>query len=105
MITITPAAAEQIQISAQKNGSPDTGLRLAARTDEDGTVHYGMGFDQKKPDDLTLNAGGVEVLIGENYREFFLGTTLDYVELNPGEFRFIFSNPNDPNHRTEIEKQ
>ena len=27
------------------------------------------------------------------------GATLDYVELNPGEWRFIFINPNDPSHK------
>jgi iron-sulfur cluster assembly protein len=28
----------------------------------------------------------------------FMGAVLDYVEINPGEHRFIFTNPNDPSH-------
>ena len=27
------------------------------------------------------------------------GATLDYVEVNPGELRYIFINPNDPSHK------
>ena len=26
------------------------------------------------------------------------GATLDFVELEPGDFQFIFLNPNDPNY-------
>jgi iron-sulfur cluster assembly protein len=31
--------------------------------------------------------------------ELLTGAMLDYVELNPGEWRFIFINPNDPSHK------
>ena len=30
------------------------------------------------------------------FQELLVGATLDFVELQPGEFQFVFINPNDP---------
>jgi iron-sulfur cluster assembly protein len=94
MITVTPPAAAQILQSAG-----GTGLRLAARLDEKGVVEYGMGFDDKAADDLEVASNGVNVLVSPGSVELLSGATLDYVEINPGEWRFIFVNPNDPSHK------
>ena len=37
-------------------------------------------------------------MISETSRPLLEGTTIDYVELEPGEFQFIFMNPNDANY-------
>jgi iron-sulfur cluster assembly protein len=94
MITVTPRAAAQILQSAE-----GAGLRLAARLDEKGVLEYGMGFDDKAPDDLEVTSNGVTLLVSPGSAELLTGATLDYVELNPGEWRFIFANPNDPSHK------
>lgn len=99
MITITPQAAEQILKSAQQTGLEEACLRLAARLDEKGTIEYGMGFDDKADDDMQVVAGGISVLVSPGSVELLTGATLDYVELNAGERRFIFINPNDPSHK------
>lgn len=100
MITITPQAAEQIRRSAEQTNATGVPLRLAARRLEDGTIDYGMGFDdQPRDDDTRVAADGVDVLISGASKELLTGATLDYVELNPGEFHFIFINPNDPQHK------
>jgi iron-sulfur cluster assembly protein len=99
MITITPQAAEQILKSAQQAGLEEACLRLAARLDEKGTIEYGMGFDDKADDDMQVAAGGISVLVSPGSVELLTGATLDYVELNAGERRFIFINPNDPSHK------
>ena len=98
MITVTPPAAAQIRQSA--NGA---GLRLAARLDDKGIIEYGMGFDDKAPDDLEVASNGVKVLVSPGSVELLTGATLDYVEINPGEWRFIFINPNDPSHKAPKE--
>jgi iron-sulfur cluster assembly protein len=100
MITITPQAAEQILKSAQQAGLEEACLRLAARLDEKGTIEYGMGFDDKAEGDLLVAAAGITLLVSPGSVELLTGATLDYVELNPGEPRFIFVNPNDPSHKT-----
>lgn len=99
MITVTPQAAEQIAKSAQQAGAGGVCLRLAARLDDKGVIEYGMGFDDKAEGDLPVAAGGITLLISPASVELLTGATLDYVEINPGEARFIFINPNDPSHK------
>ena len=74
-------------------------MRIAARRNPDGSIHYGMGFDdQQLEGDLHVTSEGIDVTISEASRLLLEGTTLDYVELEPGEFQFIFMNPNDSNY-------
>ena len=86
MITITPAAAEKIQASAAEGDMQGLAMRIAAKRNPDGTIHYGMGF------------GGVDVVIGESSHLLLEGTTMDFVEIEPGTWQFIFMNPNDANY-------
>lgn len=100
MITITSAAAEQILISAARIADPkEACLRIAARLDGKGTLEYGMGFDAKGEGDLEAASNGVAILLSPGSAELLAGAILDYVEINPGEARFIFINPNDPSHK------
>jgi iron-sulfur cluster assembly protein len=98
MIRITPAAATQVRLAAEQSNSRDMPLRIAIALEKDGSFQYGMGFDEKKEDDVLLNSEGINIVVSNNCTEALMGATLDYVELNPGEFRFIFTNPNDPAH-------
>ena len=99
MITITPAAAEQIRISAEKGDMQGLSMRIAAKRNPDGSIHYGMGFDDNKIDgDMHINAGGIDVVIGESSHLLMEGATIDYVEIEAGTWQFIFMNPNDANY-------
>ncbi|MHB8496136.1 MAG: HesB/IscA family protein [Casimicrobiaceae bacterium] len=100
MISITPAAAAQILESArQSDAGEEIYLRLAARLDATGVLEYGMGFDARADGDLLAVSQGINVLIAAGSAELLAGATLDYVEINAGEHRFIFINPNDPSHK------
>jgi len=100
MITITPQAAEQILKSAQQAGlGGEACLRLAARLGDKGAIEYGMGYDEQAEGDTQVVAGAIKVLVSAGCVELLAGATLDYVEINPGEPRFIFINPNDPSHK------
>ncbi len=90
MFTLTSAAAQQIQLAAQASSAENMALRLAAKLDSDGTVQYGMGFDEPDDEDLKLNLEGVDIVIGMPYQALLEDTTLDFVEMEPGEFNFIF---------------
>ena len=98
MITITKAAAAQIRKSAEQSDSEDMYLRIAARREDEGGIEYGMGFDDMKPQDQIYRSGGVEVIIADSCKDLLAGATVDFVELNPGQFEFIFQNPNDQRH-------
>ena len=99
MITVTPQAAQQIAKSAPQAGPGKACLRLAARLDDKGVIEYGMGFDDQADGDAQVVSGEVTILISPGSVELLSGATLDFVEINPGEWRFIFINPNDPSHK------
>jgi len=100
MFKITEAAAEQIRRAAESQQQPgeDTplGLRIAAKVDEDGELAYGMGFDEERENDVKIESCGVTLLIAPHSQNLLTGAMLDFVELNPGEFQFVFFNPNEP---------
>lgn len=100
MFNLTPSAAEQIlrAAAAQQEDDEPPGLptlRVAAKI-EDGEIVYGMGFDEEREQDAVIESCGVTLLIAPRSQELLAGATLDFVELHPGEFQFIFNNPNDP---------
>jgi len=95
MITVTPSAAQQIRVAATQSDCDEMGLRIAARRDPAGALHYAMGFDEARDDDLVVTSEGVALVVAPSQTELLDGLTLDYVEFEPGDFRFIFINPND----------
>lgn len=99
MITITPAATEQIRASAEQGNMQGLAMRIAAKRNPDGTMHYGMGFDENDLEgDIHVDADCIDVVIGESSFVLLEGTTLDYVELESDNWQFIFMNPNDSNY-------
>jgi len=90
MFTLTSAAARQIHQAASASGAQEMALRIAARVDADGSMQYGMGFDDPNEEDMKLDLDGVAVVIADESQELLDDTVLDYVELEPGEFNFIF---------------
>jgi len=99
VITITPQAAEQILKSTRQSAAGEACLRLAARLDGKGGIEYGMGLDDFAEGDVQVQTGEIKILVAAGSVELLTGATLDYVEINPGEPRFIFINPNDPSHK------
>ena len=96
MISITQAAAERIRQSAAESGVQPPVLRVAAQRAADGTVDYGMGFDQSRPGDTSAEIEGIVVVVAARSRELVEGTRIDFVEMEPGDFRFIFAPPGEP---------
>ena len=94
MFTLTPLAAEQIvRAAAAQTDSADPlpMLRVAAKIDEkDGELVYGMGFDEEREDDLVIDGPGLTVLIAPRSQPLLENTVLDFAEVKPGEFQFIF---------------
>jgi iron-sulfur cluster assembly protein len=96
MITITPAAAEKIRLAAAESGAEMPLLRVAVQQLADGTLDYGMGFDQTRPGDAFLEVEGIMVVIAPPSQALIEGTRIDFVEIEPGDFRFIFAAPEAP---------
>ncbi len=98
MITVTDAASRQILSSAKEGDTHDMVLRIAVKKDDSGAFEYGIGFDNSVEDDIHISHKGIDIVISPAYEELLKGTTLDFVELEPGKPHFIFMNPNDPNY-------
>ncbi len=90
MFTLSASAAQQIAQAAQASDAVGMALRIAARLDPNGTVDYGMGFDDARDGDMKLMLHDIDVVIGAESQALLEATTLDYVELEPGDFNFIF---------------
>jgi len=90
MFTVTPTASQEILAAAARSDAAGMALRVAARQVADGSVEYGMGFDEPREGDMPLQLRGVDVLIAPPSQPMLQGIVLDFVELEPGNFNFIF---------------
>jgi iron-sulfur cluster assembly protein len=98
MFKMTETAANQVRAAAKQGGTEGMALRMAARKKEDGSFDYLMGFDQLKDEDLRFTSQGVDVIMAPEYAPLLEETIMDYVEMEEGDFRFIFLNPKDANY-------
>lgn len=90
MFSLTAAAARQIRQAAQDSQSGNMALRVAARRMPDGSLDYGMGFDDVAEGDTRLLLEDIAVVIAPSHVGLLEDTVLDYVELQAGAFNFIF---------------
>jgi iron-sulfur cluster assembly protein len=94
LITVTPAALQQLRAALAQADEPDLGLRAAARITEDGGIEYGMGLDEPREQDERIEVDDVvTLLVSPPSRDMLAGTFIDYVEVAPGEMRFVFYRP------------
>lgn len=91
MLSLTTAAASQIRRAAADAGSADWALRVAAKRERDGSITFGMGFDEPREGDMPLQVQGVNVVIAPPSQPMLDAVVLDFVELEPGQFNFIFT--------------
>jgi iron-sulfur cluster assembly protein len=97
MIKLTSEAAKQIRLAAKQSNLEGLPLRLAGSKNADGSIHYGMGFDDNKEDDTTFTSENVDLVVSSASIDLLDGMTVDFVELEPGKPQFIFINPKDSN--------
>ena len=91
MLSLSSTAAAQIRKAAAESGARELALRVAARREADGTITFGMGFDEPREGDMPLQIQGVDLVIAPPSQPMLQGIVLDFVEIEPGNFNFIFS--------------
>ena len=94
-ITLTPEAAEQIQLIRRENQVPEThGLRIGIQSGGCCGSSYLLAFDEKaEATDKVFQSEGVSIYIDEEIIEQLSGTTLEYIDSPQGK-GFKFNNPN-----------
>ena len=104
---MTKAAADQAKKSALEAQLDNIPLRIAATLNKDNSIHYGMGFDDigsGDEKDFHFESNGVALVVAESSLDLLDGTTIDFVELEPKQFHFVFLNPNDPSYSPPTEE-
>ena len=106
VIEVTEAARIMVETAAKNSEAVGLPLRIAAVRTQDGGLDYKMGFDDEgvKDGDSEDTAGTVTIVVAAEDQPILDGTTLDYVEIEEGDHRFIFDNPNDPSHAKKKSK-
>ena len=103
MFRLTASAVGQVHEAARQGGAEGLALRLAAHQKPDGGIDYRMGFDEGTEDDIQIDSEGVPVVMAPEYVPLLDQATLDYIELEPGQFHFIFLNPKDSGYAPPTE--
>ena len=95
MMTVSDAAAKQVQALLDGRDKPSAGIRIGVRTKGCSGMSYTLEFaDEKGPFDEILEDKGVTILIDPKATMFIIGTEMDYVQ-DKLESGFVFSNPNE----------
>ena len=95
LMTVSDAAAKQVQALLDSRGKPSVGIRIGISTKGCSGMSYTIEYaDEKEPFDEILEEKGVTILIDPKATMFIIGTEMDYVvdKLQSG---FVFSNPNE----------
>lgn len=98
MFKITATAARQVLNAAKQGGTQGLSLRLAAHQKPDGSIDYRMGFDDATEEDIRIASEGIDIVMAPEYVPLLAEATMDFVEIEPGQFHFIFLNPKDANY-------
>lgn len=89
MFMLSSAAAAEIRAATPRSGAEGLALRVAARLEADGSLAFGMGFDEQREGDLPLEIDGVQLLIAQPSQALLDEALLDFVELEPGRHGFV----------------
>ncbi len=95
ILTVTPAAVEQIKTLLKGRNKPSLGIRVGIKTRGCSGLSYYIEFaDEKNPYDEIIQLDDVTVLIDPKAIMFVFGIVMDF-ETNDLESGFTFKNPNE----------
>ena len=94
MITLTDSAAVKVRQLIESEGEENLALRVAVRPGGCSGFSYEMFFDTDiAAADVTLDQGGVKVVVDPSSAQMLTGATLDYKDGLQGA-GFSINNPN-----------
>jgi iron-sulfur cluster assembly accessory protein len=93
VVTLTPSAAEQVRsMLAEQAENAGKVLRVYVEGGGCSGMQYGMVFDEKRENDLTVEFFGVPVLIDAVSADYLRGAVIDYSDSMTGG-GFKITNP------------
>ncbi len=96
-VNITEEAQNEIlNIINNKNIPKEYGLRIGVKGGRGcAGVNYMLGFDKKKPDDISYQVNGIDVYVSKKEVMFLMGLEVDFYEGSDAR-GFVFTNPSIP---------
>ena len=93
-ITVTEAAAAELQRSMDAQGKSDMALRIAVLPGGCAGMQYGLSLDsEEQSGDEEFESGGIRLVVGRQDLPFIAGMQVDYVQSVSGS-GFKVENPN-----------
>jgi iron-sulfur cluster assembly protein len=96
VLSLTARAAAQVLAQAAAAGGEEACLRIAAREEAGGEIVFGLGFDEPRSGDAQVESEGVTLLVAPASQELLDGVVIDWVEVEPGAYRFVFARADAP---------
>ena len=94
VVSLTPVASTRLKELLNKEGNPQLALRVFVSGGGCSGMQYGMAFDDnRRPDDLVVEAEGVQILVDDFSVQYIQGSEIDYVDSLMGA-GFTVHNPN-----------
>jgi len=94
MLTITPAAADQLKTFLSEQGTPDHALRVFVAPGGCSGLQYGMTIEEEADEgDEIIETGGVRLMVDTFSAMYLGGAEVDYVNSLMGG-GFTVRNPN-----------
>lgn len=81
LVTLTDAAAQQVERLLKQYNKPDHGLRIFVRGGGCSGLSYGMAIEREPlADDCVITQKGVKIFVDSYSAQYIKGSTVDYVE-------------------------
>jgi iron-sulfur cluster assembly accessory protein len=96
VVTLTPAARDDVKRLIDVEGKPNMGLRLGVKGGGCSGFTYKLEFDTKKEGDVVIDYGDCKVFLDRKSTIYLRGITLDHQKGLAGK-GFVFHNPNATN--------
>ena len=93
VVSLTPAAADEVRAMLSKPENSRKLLRLYVEKGGCSGMQYGMVFDEKRDGDACIEDNGVSVLVDAFSADYLRGTQVDFSDaMSGGGFKIV--NPN-----------
>src|SRR5437868_15007288 len=93
VVKVTASAADEIRALLQKPENDGKSFRVYIEQGGCSGMQYSMTFDERRPDDLSADIHGVQVLVDPFSAQYLRGAVVDFSDsLTAGGFKI--SNPN-----------
>src|SRR5207245_3567710 len=94
VVSLTPDAQIRLKELLAKEGNPQLALRVFVSGRGCSGMQYGMAFDDmRRPEDVTIDQDGVQIVIDDFSAPYIRGSEIDYVDSLMGA-GFTVHNPN-----------